>query len=199
MWCENVWWGWESTNVFRLSTSSPHVSVCIFKEWELSFSFKAFLNHCYSLCPWQYHVTIAAAHWSNHFFKENFPSSKKRSYIIGLLFPAYHCCSSQMNTDLNDISSRSRETTFSHEDHRFQLSSVNLPCLRVIIVLSQFTGLTVGLFSWDLSGPHSAVVGRTLIWASWCGPVCCEDIHSDSCPGCSWGWTNGTNKKNLMM
>ena len=33
-----------------------------------------------------------------------------------------------------DISSRSCETTFSREVHRFQFSSVNLPCLRGIIV-----------------------------------------------------------------
>lgn len=127
-----------------------------------------------------------AARWSNHLFKENFPSSKKRSHIIGLRFPAYHCSSSHKTPNLSDISSRSRETTFSHEDHRFQLSSVDVLCLRAITVLCKFTG------------SHWAVVGRTLIWASWCGPVCCVDIHSDSSPGCSWGWTKGAKIKRLF-
>lgn len=68
------------------------------------------------------------------FCQRNFPSSEGGSHIIGLLFPAYHCCSSQKTPDPIDISSRSRETTFSREDHRFQFSSVNLPCLRGIIV-----------------------------------------------------------------
>lgn len=42
-------------------------------------------------------------------------------------------------------------------------------------------------FSCNLIVLHWAVVGRTLIWASWCGPVCCVDTHSDSFPGGSWG------------
>lgn len=71
---------------------APGLHIYLFaflKSENLVLALKPLLNCCYSLCPWQYHVTIVAAHWSNHFFKENFPSSKKRSHIIGLLFPVY--------------------------------------------------------------------------------------------------------------
>ena len=34
-----------------------------------------------------------------------------------------------------------------------------------------------------------AAFGHILIWAFWCEPVCCADIHSGPCPRCSLGST----------
>lgn len=55
-----------------------------------------------------------------------------------------------------------------------------------------------GRFIWGRSDPLWSSADRSLIWASWCEPACCVDIHSELCPDCSWDWTKETNKEHWL-